>query len=399
MTDRRGMRTPDYSAVYFLLFALGALPWTPLHYSCAARSPPPRPGTPGSNLRTRELLVHQELLQLIDNYTFVMDLEFDGELRSGISGNFSSTLERYLRLTRQEERDHSIIHQALLGAFRLRGNAIKDRLASGKLLTISKARFDSTAEWWLDLLEMIVQSGGFDVNSIGACDEDMTLIMSPLELAVKLRMTGAVSVLLGHSARVCLSTAPLECSDALQSAVINQDNDIISLLVKAFRKEQPIMMRSLHESEQTSDDLCLFLTRKGRNNSFSSLEIAQTHCQLGLSCTALQLLLSHTSNCSFAEDQSPWWNSGIDSLKHNSLQICPASSFSERSPRLQSGFQSTSAVFGHWLPQWAAAVNSGTRGGRGQSTTTGGLGGVGVTSRGSISVSSPLRSSKISLLI
>ena len=290
-----------------------------------------------------------------------MDLGFDGELQSGISGNFSSTLERYLRLTRQEERDHSIIHQALLGAFRLRGNAIKDRLALGKLLTISRSRFDSAAEWWLDLLRMIVESGRFDVNSIGACDKDMTL-MSPLELAVKLRMTGAVSVLLEHSARVCLSTAPLDCSDALQSAVINQDNDIISLLVETFRKEQPIVKRSPHESEQTSDDLCLFLTRKGRNNSFSSLEIAQTHCQLGLSCTALQLLLSHTLNCSFAEDQSPWWNSGIDSLKHNSLQICPASSFSERSPRLRSGFQSTSAVFGHWLPQWAAAVSSGTRG-------------------------------------
>ena len=322
-----------------------------LRCCCAARSPPARPAT-GPNLRTHELLLLKEMLQLIENYTFVMDLQFDGELQTSISSDFSSALENYLRTTRREERDHSIVHRALLGAFRLRGNAVKDRLASGKLLTIRRAQFDSTAKWWLDLLEMIVQSGGFDVNSIDA--EGITR-MSPLELAIKLRMTGAVLVLLDHGARLCVSSASLDCSDALQYAVVNQDLKIISLLVETFRRERLLTKRSLPVSDETCNDFCLFLTRKGRSGSFSSLEIAYNHCQFGLSCTALQFLLSHTSNCSFTEDQGPWWSSKIDSSKQkNSLQICPESSFSKRSPHLRNA----SVVFGGWLPEWAAVTGA-----------------------------------------
>ena len=346
------MRTADYTAVCFLLLSGLPWPWMPLYDCCEARSPSSRPG----NLRTGELHVHvhEELLRLIENYTFVMDLEFDGKLLSGISSDLSSALKSYLRMTTWGERDHSIIHQALLGAFRLRGNTIKDCLAAGKLLTMSRAEFGRTAEWWLDLLKMIVQSGGFDLNGVGS---DKTTSVSPLELAVRLQMTGATSWLLEHGARLCSSFAPLECTDALQYAVVNQDIHSTSLLVEAFRKEQ------LDPSLRTSEGACWFLTRKGRNISFSSLEIAQTHCQLGLSCTTLgyiHSLLGHALNCSFVEDRNLWWNSEINLLKENSLRICPVNTFSEADAFSEGPqhLQSDSSLFGRWLPQWAVVDGS-----------------------------------------
>ena len=315
----------------------------PLYGCCDARSPSSRPG----NLRTH-VHVHEELLQLIEKYTFVTDLESDGKLLSGISSDLSSALNSYLRMTTWEERDHSIIHQALLGAFRLRRNTIKDRLAAGKLLTMSRAEFGRTAEWWLDLLKMIVRSGGFDLNGVGG---DKTTSVSPLELAVRLQMTGAASLLLEHGARLCSSFAPLECTDALQYAVINQDIYSTSLLVEALRKEPSL---------RTSEGACWFLTRKGRNISFSSLEVAQTHCKLGLSCTALEYILSllgHALNCSFVEDRNLLWNS---EMKENSLRICPVNTFSEADAFSEglNHLQSDSSLFGRWLPQWAVVDGS-----------------------------------------
>lgn len=238
-------------------------------------------------------ILFEGLLELVQNFTYVMDLPTDVEAFQQTVTAFSPMLHEYIMQTTSESRDQSLVLHSLLGAFRLRANAIKDTLSSRRLTQVKRAKFDDVANWSLSLFKEVIVSGGFNVN---VADESTG--MTPLEVAVKLQMIEAASLLLLNGATLCTSVSPLECSDALHYAAINQDMRGVELLLNTLTKEPSL----------STNMICPYLIWKGRV-SFSPLEIAYLQCQMGLSCTLSQLFNSLRFNCN-----NYWQNMSIDTL-------------------------------------------------------------------------------------
>ena len=236
--------------------------------------------------------IENSLKELIENFTFVMHLPTDSELHIDVVSKLKSVLDQLLLIQRNtiEPCYPNLLHQALYGVFRVRGHAIKDDLVSGRSVTIRRHQFHSIAPWKLDLLELIICSKMKRVNA-GTGYNDYT----PIELSVKLQLVSAAHLLVQHGASVCYSFAPLNCSAAIQYAVIGESVQAIDFVVKTFLKE---LRMSSHEAVNTSNALISFFSHSW-NMRYSAMDIACMHCLSGVSCQALSHLMLYISNCNF----------------------------------------------------------------------------------------------------
>jgi len=315
-------------------------------------------GTAFIELAAKETLHLQRMRQLVDDFTYVMHLETDRDLYNRIRSSFSLELKDYLSIVDSESATDtdtwSLVQQVLTGAFKLRAHAIKDSLASGRMVTVSRRDFASVANWSLDLLQEVILSTHLDLRN-----ENRGMGLSPLELAVKLQMTAAASLLLENGAVVCTSLFPLKCSDALHYAVINEDRLTVSLIMDTLREE---VERAGGELKQV---LCSIVSEKGRNVAFSPLEIAHLHCLSGLSCVAYETLLTDV-------DMGCVLNATSDT---RNLFTAVATSRARRlfSPnqtvgtKFEFGYSIRSPLNGpsHWLPRWTILGYQGRRSGWG----------------------------------
>ena len=294
-------------------------------------------------LSARESVHLQHMRQLVDDFTYVMHLETDRDLYNRIRSSFSLELKDYSDSEPASDTNiRSLVQQVLNGASKLRAHAIKDSLASGRAVTVSRRDFTSVANWSLDLLQEVIQSTHFDLRT-----ETVGVEVSPLELAVKLQMTEAASLLLKNGAVVCTSLIPLKCSDALHYAVINEDRLTVSLIMAALRKEVTTVGGELKPI------LCSIASEKGRNVAFSPLQIAHLHCLSGLSCVAYEtILIDVNMDCLL--------NTKLDTRNFfTAVATAKAKEFNCPTPTVGTNFRFGSSASSslnsppNWLPQWA----------------------------------------------
>lgn len=316
-------------------------------------------GTAFIELAAKETLHLQRMRQLVDDFTYVMHLETDRDLYNRIRSSFSSELKDYLSMVDSESATDtntwSLVQQVLMGAFKLRAHVIKDSLASGRMVTVSRRDFASVANWSLDLLQEVVLSTHLDLRN----QENRGVGLSPLELAVKLQMTAAASLLLENGAVVCSSLFPLNCSDALHYAVINEDRLTVSLIMGTLREE---VKRVGGELKQV---LCSIVSEKGRNVAFSPLEIAHLHCLSSLSCVAYETLLTDVNmGCVLnATPDTGNFFTAVTSTRARKL-FSPTQTVGTK---FEFGYSIRSPLNGpsHWLPRWAMLGYQGRRSGWG----------------------------------
>lgn len=238
-------------------------------------------------------LKFQALLDLTEEFSDAIDLEVDRMLYESTTEQFCNLLADYVQhydshginLTSQVEgrvleNDLGLLLQkALLVAFSLRMNSIKDWLSQGKGLSIGSHHRDNIANWSLTLVKEILHYSS-SMSKSGN-------MHSSLRLAVKLQLIEAIEMLLQYG----IDAGSKECNshfiNSLQQAVINQHLEGISILIKAHIELN--MMIDVHERLAL---ICQCLTREGSDIPLSPWEIADTQCNSGLSCEVAHYLWS-----------------------------------------------------------------------------------------------------------
>lgn len=115
-------------------------------------------------------------------------------------------------------------------------------------------------------------------------DHRASIDMQPLELAAKLGLMDAMSLLAEAGMRVCPSSDPLLCSSALHLATINQDLGAMQRILQLVQTEWAT-------DALLSQQLCDLLTLSKCTFGRSPLDIAHFQCSSGLSCRTLTYLL------------------------------------------------------------------------------------------------------------
>lgn len=231
------------------------------------------------------------LSNLIDNFTSVMDLDLDSELYSTITSRF----EAIVKSTTSEHGNplilemSGLLHLSLLGAYKVQGHTIKDKLSRSETLMLQSSVIDSIAPWSSQLLKLLLEYNVVDINN------SSSFTLTPLELAIKLQNHEAAKMLVDRGGAVCQSFAPLKCSNALHYAVINGNNRDVQFILITVQAEY------LHYSNQTMTALMLqslLADTSGYDSTFlySPLYISSIHCATGLSCTVYSYLSQYLTS-------------------------------------------------------------------------------------------------------
>ena len=225
------------------------------------------------------------LSSLIDNFTYVMDLEVDSELYSTVSSQFESIV----KLSTSEHGNLSLpvtsglLHLSLLGAYKVQSHTIKDRLSKSEILTLQGSTINSLAPWSSQLLRLLLEYDVVDVNN------SSRFTLTPLELAIKLQNSKAAEMLVQRGSSVCESFSPLKCSNALHYAIINGNERDVQFVVSTIETEY------LNYSSKRMTTLLLqplLVDTRGYDSTFphSPLHISSIHCVTGLSCSIFAYL-------------------------------------------------------------------------------------------------------------
>lgn len=247
-------------------------------------------------------LKFQALLDLIEEFSNAIDLEVDRTLYESTTERFSSLLNDYMQqynshknidvqLTfdldrRKVESDLGhLLHKALLGAFSLRMNSIKDWLRGSRdeELSVEPCHRENIANWSLTLVKAILHFYSPTTESAG--------IHTSLKLAVKLQLIEAMELILQRVTTVNSGTKQcnLQFIDALQCAIISQNLPSILILISAHVAE---LETTLTDVQGRPAAICRCLTREGSEMPLSPWAIADLQCTMGLSCEAAQYLWS-----------------------------------------------------------------------------------------------------------
>lgn len=228
------------------------------------------------------------LSSLIDNFTYVMDLDVDGEVYSTVCSRF----EAILKSAASEHVNlpvaglSGLLHLSLLGAYKVQSHTIKDKLFNSAALTLQGSVISSIAPWSSQLVRFLLEYNIVDVNNSSRFN------LTPLELAIKLQNVEAAEMLVERGATVCQSFYPLKCSNALHYAVINGNMRDVQFVMSTVQMEY---LHYSNEGMSTSLLQSLLDDTSGYDSAFpySPLYISSIHCVTGLSCTAFAYLSQH----------------------------------------------------------------------------------------------------------
>ena len=231
------------------------------------------------------------LSSLIDNFTYVMDLDIDSEIYSTVSSRFETVLK-----SAASEHDNlpipgmsGLLHLSLLGAYKVQSHTIKDKLFNGAALTLQGSVVNSIAPWSSQLLRFLLEYNTVDVN------DSSKFTLTPLELAIKLQNYEAAEMLVERGGTVCHSFSPLKCSNALHYAVVNGNERDVRFVISTVQTEY---LRYSNQRMSTSLLQSLLADIRGYDLTFpySPLYISSIHCVTGLSCTVFAYLSQHLTS-------------------------------------------------------------------------------------------------------
>lgn len=273
---------------------------------------------------------HVRLLRLIEAFSSVMSLEIDGELYQELKNEFETVLEEYNALGITCAGRVELIHAAILGAFRLQGNVIKDTLANGELKQVNRTSITEYAYWSLDFLKSIL-TAPMSGSECGISDTLSTPHegRTALRLAIELRMLKVVQELIQKGGSV-FHCGNKECGndlegvvcgfvDVLLPAVWNVDEEMIALLIREIITAQRTSSVSYHLQQENW--LCHVLNKICGNTSttVSPFQAAYLHCVLLSVCTAYDYLTSITGpHCQVNLDSTT-----VHLALHHGALVCP----------------------------------------------------------------------------
>ena len=315
--------------------------------------------------------IHALLLQLIGKFSSVMNLEVDSELYQEIRNEFAAVLEEYSAMEISCAGRVELVHAAILGAFRLRGNVVKDTLAKGDLKQVNRTSVTECAYWGLDLLEAILSAPVYAVTG-SECGTSDVLNMplagrTALRLAAELWMLEVAQILMENGGSVChcggrrcgndFEGVACGCVDVLLPAVWNGDEDMTALLVQSVRETHRTSSFASHLREETR--LCHVFNEAcgSTSTAVSPFQAAYLHCVLLSVCAVYDYLTSIAGpHCPVKLDSS---------VVHLALQhggaLCPGfqpptlpvtSTNLNITPRHEVSSSKTTRQLG-WSPRWA----------------------------------------------
>ena len=246
-----------------------------LYVSC---SEPPKVSTDN---KPEHSDIIQVLSDLIENFTYVMDLNVDGELFNTTTSTFESTLnlatsEKLLPMLSR------LLHLTVLGAYRVQCHTIKDNLSKSGVMTLQGSQIYSTAPWNTRLLQNVLEYVNLDNSS--------SVTRSSLELAIKLQNLKAAMLIVQRGGTFCESFSPPKCSNAVHYAIINDNLRDLKFVINSIKFEY---LRYTSNNETFSSLLQSLLTDTFMYDStflYSPLHISNLHCVTGLSCESYSYL-------------------------------------------------------------------------------------------------------------
>lgn len=231
------------------------------------------------------------LCDLIENYTYVMDIKVDSDLFSTTTMKFETTLK--LITDKYGKKSLPVISRlvplALIGAYKVQCHTIKDILSRGEVLTLQSHEVFSVASWNTQLLRYLL-----DYNVTDFIGSSWATI-SPLELAVKLQNFEAVRMIVQRGGTVCESFAPLKCNNALHYATINSNVGDLEFLINCIKLEYGNFALSKEMNMSLLQSLLSHTHAYDSTFAYSPLHISIIHCVIGLSCSVYSAITRYLS--------------------------------------------------------------------------------------------------------
>lgn len=230
--------------------------------------------------------VVSSLNDLIENFTYVMDLQADKELYSITTSEFESIL----KLTTSEHGRRSLpvmsglLHLTLLGAYKVHSHTIKDVLSKNEIFTLQHNKISSIAPWSSQLLKYLLEYKAMDINS------PSMFTLTPLELAIKLQNYEAVQMMVQDGGIICESFTPLKCSNALHYAIINENESEVELVINTIKDEYLNYSSATGMNASLLQSLLFDTHAYDSTFLYSPLQISSLHCVTGLSCATYAYL-------------------------------------------------------------------------------------------------------------
>ena len=231
---------------------------------------------------------------LMEDYSLAFDAEADHKNHNLIVSNFHSCL---IRLTQTSSSHHAysdtLINKGIMATFKLRNHMVKNELSIGRSLVVNWTELGSVSSWTTDLLLIILNIRNLmnlEKNEVCVC-KNRTATLTPLELAVKLKMMDIYEILIQNGMQLCHCTDCHDSSKTLQLASINQDVVAINSLIAQITSE----LASTHSGQQNDYNavMCKLLTQTD-SAEISPMDIAHFQCQSGLYCQVFEHLSEMT---------------------------------------------------------------------------------------------------------
>ena len=230
------------------------------------------------------------LTELIENFTYVMDLQVDEKLFNSTSSKFKSMLNSIAieHGRRPLPGMSGLLHSALLGAYKVKCHTIKDKLSKSHESTLED-EIHSIAPWNTLLLQYLLDYSTVDV------DEPSSLALSPLDLAIKLQNIEAAEMILLKRGTVCESFTPLKCSNALHYATINNNLRDLEFLMSNVKLDYLNQTSNTNLTLSLADSLISDTHAYDSTFTYSPLQVSIVHCLVGFSCSMYSYLSSYLS--------------------------------------------------------------------------------------------------------
>ena len=228
------------------------------------------------------------LTDLIENYTYVMDLQVDSELHN-------TTMSSMLNLVSNYHSEHplpamsGLLHLALLGAYRVQCHTVKDRLSKGLESTLEDSDIQSIAPWSTQLLQYVLECNIVNVNNSSRFN------FLPLELAIRLQNLEAAEMITQRGGTVCESYTPLKCSNALHYATINNNLRDLKFILSIIKADHLNQTSSANPTSSLTDSLISDTQAYDSTFAYSPLQVSIVHCLVGSSCSMYSYLSSYLS--------------------------------------------------------------------------------------------------------
>ena len=260
---------------------------------------------PGTNATAHESgTTHARLLDIVERYSLVMNLEVDAALYHGLKTDSVAVLKEYRAQGSSREEAIELLHAGIRGVFKLRGSVVKDALASGKLSQADRTTIIEHAHWSLEIFKSILSTLA-DVEYGNRWSVHVSDVLNgshagktALCLAVELKLLDVVQEVIGAGASVC-HCGRGECKDGsrgmassclavLLPAVLNADKAMFSLLIAEV--ESFFTLDSISGRPKLDEWLCDIFNELGEN-SLSLFQTAYLQCVLVSVCAIYDYII------------------------------------------------------------------------------------------------------------